>query len=490
MKIRHLKAKMKYAWLMFGIVLLFSSCEEKDYIEIIQSSKDQVLVLDGMYLMGNGTALTTTQTAGKLKVAKNEALQKERPELYEMYVAVKAGAEGFNIVTVEGSETKSWGPGADFAEVPVESRHGDEPKNGSLQKGSIAETQTPFTVPEDGLYHVAYDTEINMISVARVKWGLIGAATPKGWSGDTELTATSFDVNSMTFEATGVEMIKGDFKIRYSGGWKIFLDEEYDLGEGKTGISVNTNFGGKVSALEAGGDNMTWTENGVYTVKFIWELGKPATISFEKTGDLEINYPETMYMIGEAVGGWDWSNIDQPMVPVHSHLNLFWKVIWLEGGKEFKFAPGKEWKGDFGMGADLGSGEYTKGGTNLVAPAESGYYMVVVDLEAEKISVVNPTVYLIGDAVGSWNAPNPDALFTVDNANEVLTISKTLAAANLRMYAWHPYFTDWWQSEFMVFGGAIEYRGTGNDQAAVPVEAGNYKIDLNFKSGTGTISKQ
>ncbi len=490
MKTIYFKFIKRFSLLLLGLPLLFSSCDEKDYTQIIKSSKDEVLVLDGMYLTGDGTALTTPQNAGRLRVAKNEAVQEERASLYDLYVAVKAGSEGFNIVTVEGSDTKSWGPSSDFAEIPVENRHNDEPKNGSLQKGSITETQSPFTVPEDGLYHVAYDTELNVVTVAQVKWGLIGAATPGGWSGDTEMPMQAFDLNTIEFKKEGVEMIKGDFKLRYSGGWKIFLDQEYDLGEGKKGVSVNTNFGGTINSLVAGGDNITWTENGVYTVTFTWTLGQDPSVNFEKTGDLEIECPETMYMIGEAVGGWDWATIDMPMVPVHSHPNLFWKVVWLEGGKEFKFAPEREWNGDFGMGEDLGDGEYTKGGTNIVAPAESGYYMVVVDLEAEKISVAEPKVYLIGETIGSWDTGYEGGLFTVDNANERLVFNGTLSAAELRMYAWHSYFTDWWQNEFMIFDGVIEFRGAGDDQARVNVEDGDYEIELNFKNGTGAITKQ
>ena len=44
--------------------------------------------------------------------------------------------------------------------------------------------ETQFTVPEDGLYHVIVDTEVGVIAIAKVEWGLIGGATPNGWSDD------------------------------------------------------------------------------------------------------------------------------------------------------------------------------------------------------------------------------------------------------------------------------------------------------------------
>lgn len=46
--------------------------------------------------------------------------------------------------------------------------------------------------------------------------------------------------------------------------------------------------------------------------------------------------------------------------------------------------------------------------------------------------------------------------------------------------------SDWWTREFNIFEGKIEYRGTGNDQAAVPVTAGQI-VTLNFADNTGSI---
>jgi hypothetical protein len=90
--------------------------------------------------------------------------------------------------------------------------------------------------------------------------------------------------------------------------------------------------------------------------------------------------------------------------------------------------------------------------------------------------------------VGSRETANPNAKFNVDNPNEVITITKDLAAAEIRMYAWHSYFTDWWQSEFMVFGNVIEFRGNGPDQQRVTVPAGSNTVELNFRTGEGSIT--
>ncbi|MFO7842981.1 MAG: SusF/SusE family outer membrane protein [Bacteroidales bacterium] len=197
--------------------------------------------------------------------------------------------------------------------------------------------------------------------------------------------------------------------------------------------------------------------------------------------------PTELYMIGDGVGDWEWANTDLPMIPVHSHPELFWKIVWMNETGAFKIAPEKDWGNDFGYDTDLGNGEYSIGGTNVPVPGTEGYYMVVVDLENNLISVTEPEVYLIGNTVGSWDTADPNAKFTVDNVNEVITITKDLAADEIRMYAWHSYFTDWWQSEFMVLNNTIEFRGNGNDQERVNVNAGSNTVELNFRTGVGSI---
>ena len=208
------------------------------------------------------------------------------------------------------------------------------------------------------------------------------------------------------------------------------------------------------------------------------------------TYKVESAYPSALFMIGDGVGGWGWDTVDLPMVPVNSHPNLFWKIVWMEASGGFKFAPQKAWSGDFGQpvaNLSVPSNLYNKGGENIPVPGTAGYYMVVVDMATSKISVSSPQVYLMGGTIGSWDTSNAAGLFTVDNANTLIKVTKTFAADDLRLYAWHPWFTDWWQSEFIILGGKIAFRGTGNDQTRVAVTAGSHTVNLNFKTGNATI---
>jgi hypothetical protein len=477
--------------MMSAVMISFTSCDTDPDPDPINP------VEDGLYIKGAGTAFDSLGGDGLMAKAKNEVVQEVRASLYEMYIAVEGGSEGFNLVNVVGGVEEMWGPAADFAVVDSASRDIEEPSAG-LWRGAYEISETPFTVPEDGLYHVAVDTELGVIAIAKVEWGLIGGATPGGWSDDTKLTMSAFDLNTITFSIDEVVLLENEYKFRYSGGWKVILDSELDLGEGNLGVKVNANFGGTLDALDAGGDNIANATYAVYKVEMTWSLtdGHSATTTFVKDAEVLPEYPENLYMIGASIGGWDWDANGIQMVPVHSNPHVFWKIAYIEAGVAdagVKFAPGMEWVGDFGVDGDATDGVWAKGGNNLPDVAESGFYMVVVNLLDETIEVNAPMVYGIGDAFGGWDGATADYLFTVDNTAKTITSMAFVAAAELRMHVAASTMTnasgtavDWWQAEFMLLDGAIEYRATGDDQARVNVTAGQ-TIALDFQAETGTI---
>lgn len=314
---------------------------------------DPILVEDGLYVKGAGTALDSLTADGMMAQTKNEVLQEKRNSLYELYIAIEGGSEGFNLVNVEGGAEEVWGPGSDFAAVAAEDLDGEEPGQG-LWRGGYTVSETVFTVPEDGLYHVVVDTELGVAAIAKVEWGMIGGATPNGWGGSTPLTA-DFDLNSMEFSATDVELRLGEFKYRYSDGWKIILDTIVDNGEdnGK-GVKVNTNFGGTITALEAGGDNIQNDQPGFYTATITWTLGEGHTASLEKTGDIAVTdwTGVKVDMVGDGVSadnpnatedtsGWNWGNVlvadnnGEPTVS-GSVYTWTWDAIVIEADAGFK----------------------------------------------------------------------------------------------------------------------------------------------------------
>lgn len=381
--------------LLLGLVFVTSSCKKDS-----TTTDTPVIVLDGMYVKGAGTALTDFDAKGLMKVTRNEVLQTERATLKEIYIAVKAGTAGFNIVSVAGNVKTTYGPGTGFAVVTKGTV--DETKL-PFQRGAYAVSETPFTVPADGLYHVVIDTELKKIVIVPVQyWGLIGAATPGGWSNDTKFEAGTFGLTTMTFEKTNVTMLKGQLKLRYSGGWKVELDTVLVVGTGKKGVKANTNFGGTMAALIPGGDNIDWATPGIYTAKGVWTLGSGWAFTLTKTGDVPtVDYSAyKMGIIGNAylkadgvtVAAWDDPFPLVPVAPVVAGKVFTWTyTLNLIKDGEFKFRQQMTPPIDAWSGKSIGYGDATwagaaaanfsnKGGNILVGVA--GNYTLILKIDA------------------------------------------------------------------------------------------------------------
>ncbi len=475
---------MFFATLVAVSSFTFTSCKTDDPVV------EEEIVLDGFYISGEASAFATVTKAGQMKAATVENDNNSaRVGLNEMYIALEAN-KTFTITEVAGATKTTYGPGTGFASV--EQVAANDEMGATIQKGAYG-TGGTFKVPTSGLYHVVIDKQTTTVVILPVsKWAIIGGATPLGWSDNDLAMVGAFNKDSIVYEVKDLTLLAGDFKFRHSGAWKQTIVAE-------PVIKVNTNFGGTMDALVAGGGNIPFlkADNGKYTVTARWTKDKGMQFSMVKTGTVVVaEYPENMYINGGDFGGTDWLWTSAGIVtmnPVHTHPHAFWAIVYSTANSEFKFAPGKEWKSDFGVSGTATDGVYSKGGDN-VKITTAGYYMVYVDLKAEKISVTAPSVYLIGDVApdATWTKGIAANLFTVDNTAKTITSPAALKAGNIRMYATCPLSqldspaADWWQMEFNVINSKIEYRGKGGDQAAVPVTAGQ-KAVLDFSTGAGSI---
>ena len=190
--------------------------------------------------------------------------------------------------------------------------------------------------------------------------------------------------------------------------------------------------------------------------------------------------PEHMYMIGAAIGGWDWDANGQEMIPVNGKKGHFWAIRHLPAGQGFKFCSQKAWSGDFASLGEADSGFTVEGGNCNVAA--DNVYMIYVDVENKKICVEPAKVYGKGDCFGGWDA-DPVA-FAIEGDKVVGT---TTGAGEIRLYADSSIaVSDWWTREFVFFEGKIAYRGNGGDQERVNVDSGK-KVTLDFNAGTATV---
>ena len=88
-----------------------------------------------------------------------------------------------------------------------------------------------------------------------VTWGIIGDATPNGWSGDTDM---SYDPTSQTWSVTANMIHNGSFKFRANHDWKIDFGVD---GNGNLKYSDNPSL-----PYDASVQNITVPEDGNYTI--------------------------------------------------------------------------------------------------------------------------------------------------------------------------------------------------------------------------------
>ncbi|MFY0688665.1 MAG: SusF/SusE family outer membrane protein [Cyclobacteriaceae bacterium] len=498
-----MKKYFKFFGLLFSAAALtfLASCgEDEPIIDVTEG----IAVGDGFYFAKTGE---DPAAEAQLKAAMVDAPSfgaMSREGFYQTYAYLTAG--DYNLIEVTSKEIVQTLGGSVIAVT------GDDVKNVECDESGFSLVEATvdgaaFNVATDGLYVLAYDTELGEIIYDQItSAGLIGAATPGGWGGDTDMTTGDVNADGASWTASNVTLDEGEFKVRFNCRWAI--DRRLDTGvdfDNTNGYSFFTNFGGSLDQLLPGneGSNIQNDEYANFDVTVSWDPASGFTATKERVGDAEpkAEYPEELWMVGATIGGWDWAANGVQLTPVHSNPHLFWTIVWMDAGVAdagYKFAPQADWIGDFGISGDGTDGVYAKGTDNGPDPAESGYYIVVVNLETdnETIEVAAPTVYGIGSTMpnSEWTASHPDNLFTVDNANGLIVSPAFAADGELRIHVDASTFTpvgdgpavEWWQAEFIVLEGMIEYRGTGDDQARANVTAGQ-KVSLNFKDGTGTI---
>ena len=317
-----------------------------------------------------------------------------------------------------------------------------------------------------GNYDVYYrpDSEVLFVLEAGSEltyWGVVG--TINGWGAP----------DRIMYQDESGKYVYDNLETTGAAEVKLRQNEDWAVNRGGTFAGFGEPF-----AVEHNGDNIKLAQDAKFSVVYDPEA-ETVTLNGEYTGEAPA-LPETMYIIGEAVGGWDWAGdyiVD--MVPVNGKAGQFWAIRNLEAGKPFKFCAVKEWSGDFtGLGEDTG---YTVADNNC-SVEESGVYMIYVDTDNKKLCVEPAKVFGKGDCFGGWEA-DPVA-FTIEGDK---VVGKTTTEGDIRLYADSSIATsDWWTREFVFFDGKIAYRGNGGDQERVKVEAGK-TVTLDFNAGTATV---
>ena len=222
---------------------------------------------------------------------------------------------------------------------------------------------------------------------------------------------------------------------------------------------------------------------------------------------VEVTLPTKMHIVGGFAASEGWSKF-VALAPAYSQEGMFYGVVYLAEGDEFKINPDAGWKGN-----DMGTGQITldgdiaatcengDNGNNLKMGSASGWYNVIVKAKIANgavqytMSMIEAKVYIIGAAFGGVWEKSDDALFTAPATADGEWVSPAFTGSGeLRMFI--DCGLDWWKTEFTLDGdNNIFYRTMDipNNWAENVGAAYSKQVNpdghvyLNFTAGTGRI---
>lgn len=265
------------------------------------------------------------------------------------------------------------------------------------------------------------------------------------------------------------------------------------------GFAYNTTYNMDIRVTSSyGNNNERLTSNtikiGVTTYKI------PPKVAIPTSGRL--------FLVGDASqGGWN----NPVPVPTQEFAKIdsttYMGVFDLIGGKQYLLLPvNGDWTHKFAVqdntipglsaGGDFGFDQ----SSNFPGPATSGKYIIRVDFQSGKFSVVPftgnlPTnLYIVGDATnGGWNNPVPVPSQQLVRENSSV-FDLTLPLIGGKQYLLLPVNGDW-TNKFAVSdntipglasGGSFGYNLSSNFPG--PATSGTYKITVNFATGKFTVN--
>lgn len=447
---------------IFGFFLALASCKKDEVV--IDPGTGSVNVADGFYIAKDGVN-PTALGALKAETVEDEGFKSQaRTGFVANYVFLEAGS--YKISEIVSKEFKSKIGGTTEKKTDAGSAC-------AFNDFTVVKTSTTapaFAVATAGLYKVSYDATSNEAILYEIKdAGVIGDATPNGWSSDTKLaTVGSITKDGAAWQAKGVLLRQGQWKIRFNCRWS--LDRRIDPTKGflaANGYQMFTNFGGTVIDLKTGNDGtnipVAADKEGVYTIDITWTAKDGVKANITKTADAPpIAFDPNKYkfgVIGDATAkAWD---ADRDMWYKKDGTTHKWVGVYtFIADKEYKFRINDAW--DFSLGGDLAN--LAKGGANIKSPGTGAYYVTLStadDGKTWKATVEKKSWSLIG-------AGSPGLAWDKDTE-----LVAEVAAGGIESYtATGDFTTDEWKFRA---GGAWDLN-VGGTLATLVVDGGNLKL--------------
>lgn len=222
----------------------------------------------------------------------------------------------------------------------------DGPNYGDGGGGTLSESGGNM-VSDAGYYFIQADaTALTFTAVATV-WGVIGEATPNGWTDETALTYSP-ELQQWT---GGFHFTEAEMKFRANHDWT------YNYGSDAAD-----------GTLQSGGANISIDTEADYAVTLDLSTPLEYTYRIDRWG-----------VIGDATGSWD----DDTNMTWDEANGVFTITMDLTVG-EMKFRANDDWA--YNLGGDTGA--LTEGGANIAVGA-AGNYTITLD-PWNKVATVTP----------------------------------------------------------------------------------------------------
>ncbi len=465
----------KHITTLFATILLLAmnGCVENniDFVEEID-------VPEGIYLTGTASEFSVEAAKGQFTDLKDGVL-------FSINTWIKNSGDFRISFVAEDGQPVSYGQGESQIHAnPMVKTH--KLVNNAAQG---------FTVEEEGLYQIVINKSLNEINIIPCKFEMTSNIdlTENGQK-KIFLDQVSYDRVShiITFQSGDKKQIilPAEYRLANRSEAPITVNysetEEYTLPFSYTGLSANvranvltqeytelTNESPVNLKLKQKGNYMVSMQYHVHTGKYTAKMEGEEIVEPEPQG-----YPARLFMGGDNFGSWATDAVEMTPVGVSGN-GSFWAIRYFTAGKSIL------WSND-----SNGANAYTTLGTNLnytvqngqATVAESGYYLVYVDMHRKLISFETPEVYGFGDCFTGG-----EAKFDLNGDEFVAT---TAADGNLHLFATSAFNNrDWNSMEFGIRNGKVDYYGVNTtEREPVPV-AGDVPIKLNFKEDTGKPDK-
>lgn len=319
-------------------------------------------------------------------------------------------------------------------------------------------------VAKKGFYGIKVDADGKVKQTEPLVWGMIGDATPGGWSKDTQM---DYDVTTRLWTTT-TTLLEKEFKFRSNNSWD------------------SDNYGavlGKESELEgelvAGGTNFKVLKSSPYVITLNLTNAGKYSYSMVET-DIELSSAEIA--LPGSYQGWDATKDDCYKVQSAYRDFIYTGTYYFDANTEFKFNDAGVWigiEGSISWNEDGNVGVFSlkpEGGNNIKIET-AGYYRVGADMKKLIASLTKTGWEVIGDATpGGWDK---GTVMNYDPKTKLWSLDVALVDGEMKFR---------WDGAWAVnLGGTLG--ALTQDGANMKVAAGTYTIVLNPDTKSATMTK-